>query len=229
MKKELLIFGSNGALGKGVTKILSEKGFDTVYLFDLEFKQQLDQKNIKQIIIEDLSSEQNVQSAFNQIKLNLGSYYFLFSTIGGFFGGVKTWETKVSDFDKMININLKTNFLISKSFTKIIKSSQGGSICFTSAYAGHYSAADKSVYAASKAALSHLVKSLAEEGKKIKLSVNAIAPFIIDTPSNREWMKNENFDEWMKPEEIGELVFSIFSNFNYFSGNIIELKHRFNC
>ena len=34
MKKELLIFGSNGALGKGVTKVLSQKDFDKIYFFD---------------------------------------------------------------------------------------------------------------------------------------------------------------------------------------------------
>lgn len=228
MNSILLIFGANGALGSGVTKILQQKEFGTVYLFDFKFDKPEIEGNAKKIFVEDLSVEANVKKAFEDIKVNSNAYYFLFSTVGGYFGGVKTWETNINDFVKMIDMNLKTNFLIAKSFAEIISKSRGGSICFTSAYAGHYSAPDKSVYAASKAALSHMVKSLAEEGKKIKLSVNAVAPFVIDTQANREWMKNENFDEWIKPEEIGEIVFSIFKNFNYFSGNIIELKHRFN-
>ncbi len=228
MKKDLLIFGSSGALGSGVVKILTQKNFDSIYLFDRKFDLKTSDKKIKQIIIEDLSVEENVQKAFKNVKRESETYYFLFSAIGGFFGGVPTWETKIDDFDKMMNMNLKTNFLIAKHFTSVVKDSSGGSICFTSAYAGNYSAPDKAVYGAAKASLSHLVKSLAEEGKKIKLSVNAIAPFIIDTPANRKWMKAENYEDWMKPEEIGELIFSVFNSFNYLSGNVIELKHRFN-
>ena len=48
-------------------------------------------------------------------------------------------------------------------------------------------------YGVSKAGLIHLVKSLAMEGEKIKLSVNAIAPYIIDTKANREWGKESDF------------------------------------
>jgi NAD(P)-dependent dehydrogenase (short-subunit alcohol dehydrogenase family) len=73
----------------------------------------------------------------------------------------------------------------------------------------------------------HLVKSLAKEGKEIKLSVNAIAPYIIDTPANRGWMKDSNFENWMKPEEIGELIHSVFNNYNFVTGNIIKLRDRF--
>jgi NAD(P)-dependent dehydrogenase (short-subunit alcohol dehydrogenase family) len=73
-----------------------------------------------------------------------------------------------------------------------------------------------------------LVETLSSEGSKINLSVNAIAPFIIDTPANREWIKNADYSSWMKPEEIGELVSSLFENHNFISGNIIELKNRFN-
>jgi hypothetical protein len=41
-------------------------------------------------------------------------------------------------------------------------------------------------------------------------------------------MKNANYSSWMKPEEIAELVHSLFVHYNFVSGNIIELKKRFN-
>ena len=74
----------------------------------------------------------------------------------------------------------------------------------------------------------YLVETLSYEGNSINLSVNAIAPFIIDTPANREWMKDAKYSSWMKPEEIGELIHSLFKHYNFISGNIIELKKRFN-
>ena len=67
MKKELLIFGSNGALGKGVTKVLSQKDFDKIYLFDSNQKETTtSNKNVVNIEIKDLTKEENVIVAFSR-------------------------------------------------------------------------------------------------------------------------------------------------------------------
>ena len=46
MRKELLIFGANGALGSGVTNTLSKKDYDQIYLFDFNYKEK-ESKNPK--------------------------------------------------------------------------------------------------------------------------------------------------------------------------------------
>jgi len=227
MKNKLLIFGSSGALGNGVTEVFLKKNYDEIYLFDFKHKE-ISYDKINRIIVNDLSEEKNVKEAFSFVKPDKDSVYYLFSTVGGFFGGKKIWETEVGYFDRMISMNLKTNFLIAKYFSILVRNSHSGSICLTSAYTGLFEEEGKAVYGASKAALIHLVKTLAEEGKEIKLSANAIAPFIIDTPSNREWMTNSDYEKWIKPAEIGEFVNSIFQNYNLVSGNIFKLKYRFN-
>jgi len=226
MKKKLLIFGSSGALGNGVTELFLRKNYDEFYLFDFKHKE-LSLDNIKRIIVNDLSTEKNVREAFGNVIPSNDSVYYLFSTVGGFTGGKKIWETEVGYFDRMINMNLKTNFLIAKYFSLLVKESHSGSICLTSAYTGLVAEDGKGVYGASKAALIHIVKTLAEEGKEINLSANAIAPYIIDTPSNREWMTDSDYEKWIKPSEIGEFVDSIFQNYNLISGNIFKLKYRF--
>ncbi len=227
MDKQLLIFGANGALGKGVSKTLIQKNFDKIFLFDSKFDSSTEDNRIKQIIIKDLSIEKNVNDAFENIVENSNSNFFLFSTIGGYYGGLETWETEEIDFDRMFNLNLKTNYFIVKKFAKLVKKSNAGSICLTSAFTSFQHESLKFAYGASKSALNYLVKVASLEGEKINLSINAIAPFIIDTPANREWQKNANFESWMKPEEIGELINSLFDNYNFVSGNIIELKNRF--
>ena len=227
MKKELLIFGSSGALGNVVTEVFLRKSYDKIYLFDFKHKV-IPNANAKQIIVNDLSVEENVKNAFSEVIPSKDSIFFLFSSIGGFIGGKKVWETEVGCFDRMINMNLKTNFLIAKYFSLLVKDSNAGSICLTSAYTGLVPESGKAVYGASKAALIHLIKSLAAEGTDINLSANAIAPFIIDTPANREWMKDADYDAWFKPAEIGEFVDSIFQSYNLLSGNIYQLKYRFN-
>jgi NAD(P)-dependent dehydrogenase (short-subunit alcohol dehydrogenase family) len=227
MRKELLIFGSSGALGNGVTEVFLKKKYDQIYLFDFKHKE-ITQTNVKQIIVKDLSVEENIKKAFNELSPSKEKVFYLFSTIGGFTGGKKIWETETGDFDRMINMNLKTSFLLAKHFSRIVKLSHSGSICFTAAYTGIEAESGKSVYGASKAALIHLVKTLSKEGKEIRLSANAVAPFIIDTPSNREWMKEADYDDWIKPAEIGEFVNSLFLSYNIQTGNIFILKNRFN-
>jgi NAD(P)-dependent dehydrogenase (short-subunit alcohol dehydrogenase family) len=211
MDKKLIIFGASGALGKGVTKTLLLKDYSEIYLFDFKFDTESSDERVKQFIIKDLSIEKNVMAALFEVKTNEKTNLFLYSTIGGFYGGTSVWETEETDFDRMFNMNLKTNFFIAKHFASLVKKSYAGSICFTSAFTGNHPEKLKFAYGAAKSALNYLVKTLSAEGNSINLSINAIAPFIIDTPANREWMKNSNYSTWMKPEEIGELIHAIFN------------------
>lgn len=228
MDRKLIIFGASGALGKGVVSTLIKKQFEEILLFDFKFDEKFTDKRIKTFQTKDLSIENNVLAAMFEIKTSEKTQIHLFSTIGGYYGGTNVWETEEEDFNRMINMNLKANFLIAKHFSALVKKSYSGSMCFTSAFTSLQPEKLKFAYGTSKAALNYLVKTLADEGKSINLAVNAIAPFIIDTPSNREWQKNADYSSWMKPEEIGELVYSLIENHNFVSGNIIELKHRFN-
>jgi NAD(P)-dependent dehydrogenase (short-subunit alcohol dehydrogenase family) len=228
MDRKLIIFGASGALGKGVVSTLIKKQFEEILLFDFKFDEKFTDKRIKTFQTKDLSIENNVLAAMFEIKTSEKTQIHLFSTIGGYYGGTNVWETEEEDFNRMINMNLKANFLIAKHFSALVKKSYSGSMCFTSAFTSLQPEKLKFAYGTSKAALNYLVKTLADEGKSINLAVNAIAPFIIDTPSNREWQKNADYSSWMKPEEIGELVYSLIENHNFISGNIIELKHRFN-
>lgn len=228
MDRKLIIFGASGALGKGVVSTLIKKQFEEILLFDFKFDETFTDKRIKTFHTKDLSIENNVLAAMFEIKTSEKTQIHLFSTLGGYYGGTNVWETEEEDFNRMINMNLKANFLIAKHFSALVKKSYSGSMCFTSAFTSLQPEKLKFAYGTSKTALNYLVKTLADEGKSINLAVNAIAPFIIDTPSNREWQKNAHYSSWMKPEEIGELVFSLIENHNFISGNIIELKHRFN-
>lgn len=230
MRKELLIFGAGGALGKGITSALLKKDYDKIYLFDFKFEREdlPGEKSVEKIVVQDLSREQNVSEIFNKIIPSKDTLFFLYSTVGGFAGGKTIRETDESEWNKMMDMNLKSNYFIAKYFSRLIEQSAGGSICFTAAETGVNPEAGKAAYGTSKSALIHLVKTLALEGQEIKLSANAIAPYILDTPANRGWMKDADYSKWIKTEEIGELAHNIFSNFHFITGNILRLKSRFN-
>ena len=121
MDKKLIIFGANGALGKGVTKTLLSKDYDEIYLFDFKFDASFSDSRVRQFVVKDLSVEKNVMASLFEIKTDEKSKLFLYSTIGGFYGGTSVWETEEVDFDRMINMNLKTNFFIAKYFSTLVK------------------------------------------------------------------------------------------------------------
>lgn len=226
MKKELLIFGSGGALGRGVTEVLLGKGYDKIHLFDRNPGKNLSEnKSINYVQVEDLTEEENVSKGFQSVQPAGDKLFFLFSTVGGYSGGKSVDETGLADWQKMLDMNLKTSFLIAKYFVKLVKQSAGGSILFTSALTGVKPEANKAAYGASKSALVHLVKSLSLEGLAYNMSANALAPYIIDTPANREWMGSTEIDKSVKPADVGELAHSIFLNFHIISGSTFYLTN----
>jgi NAD(P)-dependent dehydrogenase (short-subunit alcohol dehydrogenase family) len=228
MQKHLLIFGSNGALGKGVTEILVKKDYDKIFLFDSK-PNEITGQNIEKILVGNLTEETNVIKAFSNVKSSKEIEYFLFTTVGGFTGGKNLWDTDTNDLTKMLDSNLKTCFLISKYFARLVMDSAGGSILFTVAYTGLFPEKGKIPYGVSKSSVIYLAETLALEGAGINLSANAIAPYIIDTPANREWMgKDYDYEQLIKPVEIGEVVQSIFLNYRIISGSIIKLPGRLN-
>lgn len=227
MKRELLIIGADGSLGRGVSEVFVKKDFDQIYLVGRNKAKMIKEQGITELIqTGDLSSEKEIKEVFSKVKPAKDKLLFLFSTIGGYSGGKNLWEIEQGEWEFIFKLNVEISFLIAKHFALIIKECSGGSVCFTSAATSLKAESQKSSYGASKSALNYLVQTLAKEGKAINLSANAIAPFILDTEENREWVKDET--SLVKLEEIGELVYNIFSNFKIVSGNIIQLPYNLN-
>jgi NAD(P)-dependent dehydrogenase (short-subunit alcohol dehydrogenase family) len=226
MERNLIIFGYTGQLGRGITRVLVKKNYDRIYLIDRTENEDIPSgSSLVKIVSDDLTKEENIKEAFSKIEIGENGLYFLFSTIGGFSGG-NIEDTGYDSWNKMFALNVNISFLIGKYFSQLTSASKGGSICFTSAATSLNAERGKAAYGASKSALNYLVKTMAAEGKDLKLTANAIAPFVLDTEANREWVTDESI--MVKPEDIGELLDSIFNNFEIVSGNIIELPGTLN-
>jgi NAD(P)-dependent dehydrogenase (short-subunit alcohol dehydrogenase family) len=61
-------------------------------------------------------------------------------------------------------------------------------------------------YAASKSGVHRLTEALAEELADSGVTVNAILPSIIDTPTNRKDMPDADFSQWVKPQAIADVI-----------------------
>lgn len=232
-KKIFLLFGSSGNLGRTAVEFFLKQKYDYYYFFSREnFRgipsgKAINKKKIFEIVkTGDLSNEENVASTFARVKKKNDASYFLFSTVGGFWGGKTIAETDYESWQRMLKINLNTSFLIAKHFLKFVENTSGGSICFTSALSSLKPEANKAAYNISKNALNFLVNTIALEGKEIGLSSNAVAPFIIDTPSNRQWVKDKF--QMTSAIDICKIVLSLFTNYKTMNGNIIEIPGKLN-
>lgn len=223
MKKNLIIAGASGNLGIESVKFFLEKDYDAYYLISrrkIEIAGSFN-KNIKQIIADDLTNENEVKKSFEQITFESSSNYFLFSTVGGYYGGKEAKDIPYEEWLKMLNVNLNSAFLFSKYFIQNVKDTKGGSICFTGALSGFTPQRNITAYGTSKNALHYLVETLALESKKYGISVNAAAPYVIDSKESREWIKDET--QLISPQNIAGIVHIIFENYKIINGNIFKL------
>jgi len=220
-EKVFLLFGASGDLGRTAVDYFLNQDYDQYYFFTRKMLELKSSKKHEMILISDMTSEENVAKAFQSVIQKEGTNYFLFSTIGAYIGGESIADTKYADFLKMLNINLCTAFLISKYFSKLVQHSNGSSICFTSAQSSLHPEENRAAYNISKHALNFLVRTLSFEGKKINLSANAVAPYVIDSVENREWIEDKT--KLITTSEICSIANSFFQNHKTVTGNIVEL------
>jgi len=93
---------------------------------------------------------------------------------------------KSADLDRLLDVNLKSAFYLSAAVAKPMIRQRGGSIVFVSSIVGLAGNAGQSAYAATKAGLLGLTKSLAKELGSRNVRVNAIAPGLIETAMTTE-------------------------------------------
>jgi NAD(P)-dependent dehydrogenase (short-subunit alcohol dehydrogenase family) len=115
-------------------------------------------------------------------------------------------------WDLMMNLNLKTAFLVSKHVVEQMIRQGSGKIIHVAARLGLKGIGDNSAYSASKSGLIRLVESLSDEVKGNNINVNCIMPSIIDTDANRKDMPSADFSKWVKPSEIARVMLFLASD-----------------
>jgi NAD(P)-dependent dehydrogenase (short-subunit alcohol dehydrogenase family) len=112
----------------------------------------------------------------------------------------------------MMNLNLKSAFLISKHLIPVMKSGNGGNIVHISSRTGVKSEGGDSAYAASKSGLIRFVESAAQEFKEFNININCVLPTIIDTEANRKAMPNADFSKWLSTDDLTNVILFLCSS-----------------
>jgi NAD(P)-dependent dehydrogenase (short-subunit alcohol dehydrogenase family) len=148
----------------------------------------------------------------NGVEAKYGRLDALVNTVGGYAGGVKMWETEAKLFDRMLDLNLRSGYVLARAAVPTMLKQGSGSVVNVAAKAALDHGAGASAYAASKAASVALMDSLAADVKGTGVRVNSVLPSIIDTAVNRHAMPDADFAVWPKPEEIAKVILFLSSD-----------------
>lgn len=138
-----------------------------------------------QAIALDVRRRDMVRSAFKQVADSLGRIDILVNN-AGINRRVSFMETTDSDWDDIMDVNLKGPFVCSQEVFPYMIATGGGRIINISSVAGQYHGPKTVHYAVSKAGLNSLTKVVARYGAEHNILVNAVAPGIMLTDQTRD-------------------------------------------
>jgi 3-oxoacyl-[acyl-carrier protein] reductase len=151
----------------------------------------------------DVSSASSVAELFEAVLADLGTPSVLVNNAGVTRDGLML-RMKDDDWDRVLDVNLKGAFLTIRAATKSMMKARYGRIVNISSVIGQSGAAGQANYAASKAGLIGLTKSVAKELGSRNITCNAVAPGFIETDMTGD-LPAEFRDHVEKTAPIGRL------------------------
>jgi len=133
----------------------------------------------------DVSSEDSIKTAAKAVLAEFGTVHILVNNAGITKDGLAL-RMKLADFDDVLRTNLTGAFLLTQAVISSMMKARWGRVINITSVVGETGAAGQANYAASKAGLIGLTKSLAREFASRGITVNAIAPGFIQTAMTDE-------------------------------------------
>lgn len=238
MNKVALITGGNGGIGKAISIKLAKQGYDIVINYYSDYEGALETKTICEkykvnvmLYKCDVSNFDEVENMMRNIVEQMGRIDVLVNN-SGVTKDTLILRMKESDFDRVININLKGCFNCIKHISKIMMKQKFGVIVNISSVVGLVGNAGQVNYSASKSGILGITKSVAKELVSLNVRCNAIAPGFIETDMT------ENLPETVKedilklipmkkmgnPEDVANVVnFLVSDESKYITGQVINV------
>lgn len=231
--KVIAVIGAASGIGEAIAKVAASQG-GTVVALDVddsglervcgEIEQQGGKATSRRL---DIRNRDDVEATFDQ----LGEVHGVVSTPSV---NVRKRILDYTDdeFDRVIDVNLKGNFHVLQAAGRLMESQRGGSIVLFSSIRSLMVEPGQSVYAATKAGIAQMARTLAAELGESGVRVNAVAPGVVETPltapikDQPEWYdayaQKSILKRWARPEEMaGPTVFLLSDAASYVTGTVL--------
>ena len=204
MARSIIVTGGFGVLGQAVAEAFVAAG-DKVARVDFVAAPHAPLAGALDIGGVDLTDAAATQAALAKAAAEHGGLDVLVNVAGGF-----TWETleggSIESWAKMQSMNLISNATITQLALPLLKASEAGRVVSIGAGAAVKAGMGMGAYAASKSGVHRLTEALAEELAGTSVTVNAVLPSIIDTPTNRKDMPDADTSQWVQPAALAEVI-----------------------
>jgi NAD(P)-dependent dehydrogenase (short-subunit alcohol dehydrogenase family) len=196
--KTAIVTGAGRGIGRAIAIGMAEAGADVALLSRtekdlIETASHIEKLGRKAYILTtDVTSREEVAKAVSEVKERAGSIDILVNNAGM---NIRSQALDVTDeeWQKIMDTNLKSAFMISQEAGKIMKEQNSGRIITIASVAGHVALRTGVVYAATKAALIQMTKVLAFEWGKYNINVNSIGPWYFKTPLTEKLLQDEAY------------------------------------
>ncbi len=239
MKKNVLLMGASGGLGKFFATGLARAGYnialhyynhpDSIYAIENELKSlNVNCKGYKS----DICSESEIIELVKNVNDDFGSIDILINNAGISIDGI-TWKLDINSWNKVIAVNLTGPFLCSKHVLPLMRANNWGRIINISSVVPQIGIAGTVAYSVSKSGLNGLTKTISKEVIKNNITVNQISLGYFDAGMLyriKEEIRNQIKEsipkkEFGNPDEIVNcLLYLISDNASYITGQVININ-----
>lgn len=193
--KTALVTGAGSGLGRAIAITLAKEGYSVVLTG--RRKEKLDEvaaeiKDAKTLVIPaDVSCEKSIQELHEKlIAQTNGTLDILVNNVGGVSAMGSISDLSLEQWNQMMDLNLTTQFLVTKAFLPELRNSGNGKIVSVTSGMAHFFMTGFGPYSASKAGVEALMKTVAEEEKENGIEVHLFDPENVISEGNPEGEKD---------------------------------------
>lgn len=226
-KRNAIITGGSRGIGLAIIKSLLKENYEVWYLSRSEIEEDLG--TMVHHIKCDVSDKKNLTDSLNTAVSEAVTVDTVINNAGITRDGL-IMRMSDENFEEVINVNLVSTFVVCKTLSRLFLKQKYGSIINISSVVGVVGNAGQSNYAASKAGIIGLSKSLAKEFASRGVRVNCVAPGFIETSmtdklneAQKEAIENQiPLKKLGKPEMVADCVKFLASDASsYITGQVI--------
>jgi 3-oxoacyl-[acyl-carrier protein] reductase len=203
-ERAAIVVGAGGELGRATTEALEGTSYMVIGI-------DRNEQGLKELSdgirreVGDATDPAAAKTLIDRIAAQAGPPEVLVNTIGTFRLGEAVAVTP-EDLKVLMDVNLGTALWLSQAVEPYMRQRGKGSIVHAAARPATDPTAGIAAYSPSKAALSHLIRTLDLELRPHGIRVNAVAPQLIDTAANRATFPAELLTHAVRPEAIANVI-----------------------
>jgi len=233
--KNIIVTGASGGIGNSIVKKLSEAGANILASGTKVEKLKELKTNFDKIKVMDfnISQSEKVEEFVEEATKTLGGSLHGIINNAGITQDNLAIRMSLEEWEKVININLTSTFLMSKFAIKKMLKNKSGKIVNITSVVGHTGNLGQANYTASKAGIIAMSKSLAIEYAKKNININCISPGFIKTAMTDKI--DDKFKEAIiskipsarlgEPDDIANAVLFLISNqSDYINGETLHVN-----